>query len=187
MPVFEPSPAYRDAGPYRSGVLLVNSGTPDSLSAAGVRDFLRRLLSDRRTIEVKRAIWNPVLYGAILPTRPARVLPKYRRVWTQAGSPLLLHSQALRDALRARLRDRHRLIGRPVQNVHAQAAQVGEQFERIAGRITAEQQGFDRRRCFHRRHAAAVGRKTYPTAAWSDGGKLVGSGGANVPGAVAAH
>ena len=112
MPVFEPSPAYRDAGPYRSGVLLVNSGTPDSLSGAGVRDFLRRLLSDRRTIEVKRAIWNPVLYGAILPTRPARVLPKYRRVWTQAGSPLLLHSQALRDALRARLRDRH---GEPVE------------------------------------------------------------------------
>ena len=111
MPGFEPSPAFRDAGPYRTGVLLVNSGTPDALSASGVRNFLRRLLSDRRTIEAPRAIWNPILYGFILPTRPARVLPKYRRVWTQAGSPLLLHSVALRDALRARLRDRH---GEPV-------------------------------------------------------------------------
>ncbi|HXR52774.1 MAG TPA: ferrochelatase [Steroidobacteraceae bacterium] len=107
MPSYEASPAYRDAGPYRSGVLLVNSGTPDSLTAAGVRDFLRRLLSDRRTIEVPRAIWNLILYGVILPTRPARVLPKYRRVWTERGSPLLLHSLALRDALRAQLRDRN--------------------------------------------------------------------------------
>jgi len=106
MPSYEPSPAYRDTGPYKSGVLLVNSGTPDSLSAPGVRNFLRRLLSDRRTIEAPRAIWNPILYGVILPTRPARVLPKYRRVWTERGSPLLLHSLALRDALRTQLRDR---------------------------------------------------------------------------------
>jgi ferrochelatase len=87
-------------------VLLVNSGTPDSLTAGGVRRFLRRLLRDRRTIEVPRGIWCWILYFIILPTRPARVLPKYRRVWTERGSPLLLHSLALRDALRARLRDR---------------------------------------------------------------------------------
>lgn len=105
MPEFEPSPAYRDTGPYRTGVLLVNSGTPDSLSSGGVRSFLRRLLSDPRTIEVPRLVWNPILYGVILTTRPARVLPKYRRVWTKQGSPLLLHSVALREALRAGLRD----------------------------------------------------------------------------------
>lgn len=111
MPRYEPSPAYRDAGPLRTGVLLVNSGTPDSLTAAGVRRFLRRLLRDRRTIEVPRAIWCWILYFIILPIRPARVLPKYRRVWTDKGSPLLLHSIALRDALRATLRDRD---GQPV-------------------------------------------------------------------------
>lgn len=111
MPSYQPSPAYRDAAPYRTGVLLVNSGTPDSLTAGGVRRFLRRLLRDRRTIEVPRAIWCWILYFIILPTRPMRVLPKYRRVWTDRGSPLLLHSVALRDALRAVLRDRH---GEPV-------------------------------------------------------------------------
>jgi ferrochelatase len=105
MPDFQPSPAYRDTGPYRTGVLLVNSGTPDALTAAGVRDFLRRLLADRRTIETPRLIWNLILYGVILPLRPASVLPKYRRVWTEAGSPLLVGSIALRDALRASLRD----------------------------------------------------------------------------------
>lgn len=105
MPTYQPSPAYRDAGPYRTGVLLVNSGTPDSLTTSGVRHFLRRLLRDRRTIEVSRAIWCWILYFIILPLRPARVLPKYRRVWTERGSPLLLHSVALRDALRETLRD----------------------------------------------------------------------------------
>jgi ferrochelatase len=110
-PRYQPSPAYRDTGPYRTGVLLVNSGTPDSLTTGGVRNFLRRLLRDRRTIEAPRAIWCWILYLIILPTRPMRVLPKYRRVWTERGSPLLLHSQALREALRATLRDRH---GEPV-------------------------------------------------------------------------
>lgn len=103
MPKFSPSPAFRDQGPYKTGVLLVNSGTPDSLTAGGVRNFLRRLLRDRRTIEVPRAIWCWILYFIILPLRPAHVLPKYKRVWTERGSPLLLHSIALRDALRTRL------------------------------------------------------------------------------------
>jgi len=106
MASYVPSPAYRDTGPYRTGVLLVNSGTPDALTAAGVRDFLRRLLADRRTIETPRLVWNLILYGLILPLRPARVLPKYRRVWTDGGSPLLAYSMALREALRAQLRDR---------------------------------------------------------------------------------
>jgi ferrochelatase len=105
MPEFQPSPGWRDVPPYRTGLLLVNSGTPDALGTGGVRTFLRRLLSDRRTIEVPRLIWNVILYGVILTTRPMRVLPKYRRVWTERGSPLLLHSTALRDALRTRLRD----------------------------------------------------------------------------------
>jgi ferrochelatase len=103
MATYTPSPAYRTEGPYKAGVLLVNSGTPDSLTSSGVRSFLRRLLRDRRTIEVPRAIWCWILYCIILPLRPARVLLKYKRVWTDRGSPLLLHSQALRDALRARL------------------------------------------------------------------------------------
>jgi len=103
VPTFEPSPAYRDAGPYKLGVLLVNSGTPDSLDTRGVRRFLRRLLRDRRTIEVSRAIWCWILYFIILPLRPLRVLPKYRRVWTPQGSPLLQYSLELQKNLREHL------------------------------------------------------------------------------------
>lgn len=107
MPDYQASPAYVDAGPYKSGVLLVNSGTPDALTTSGVRRFLRRLLRDRRTVETSRAIWCWILYFIILPLRPARVVPKYRRVWTERGSPLLYCSEDLRDALRTQLRDRH--------------------------------------------------------------------------------
>jgi ferrochelatase len=107
MSRFEPSPAYAGNAPAKTGVLLVNSGTPDSLDTRGIRSFLRRLLRDRRTIEVPRAIWCWILYLVILPLRPRLVLPKYRRVWTPGGSPLLVYSQALREALQQRLaRDR---------------------------------------------------------------------------------
>jgi ferrochelatase len=107
MSRFEPSPAATGETPARTGVLLVNSGTPDSLDTRGVRRFLRRLLRDRRTIETSRAIWCWILYLVILPLRPRFVLPKYRRVWMPQGSPLLVHSLALREALRARLALEH--------------------------------------------------------------------------------
>lgn len=107
MPRYTPSPRYDDAPQPRAGVLLVNSGTPDSLTVGGVRRFLRGLLGDRRTVELPRLLWLPILYGPILTLRPARVLPKYRRVWTNEGSPLLVISQQLRTALAAELSRRH--------------------------------------------------------------------------------
>ena len=73
---------------------------------AGVRRFLRRLLRDRRTIEVPRAIWCWILYFIILPLRPIGVVPKYRRVWTPEGSPLAVISARLRTALETRLSER---------------------------------------------------------------------------------
>lgn len=103
MPHYDPSPHYQLQGPYKLGVLLVNSGTPDALTSGAIRNFLRQLLRDRRTIEVSRAIWCWILYFIILPLRPIGVVPKYRRVWTEAGSPLLLISRRLQAALQARL------------------------------------------------------------------------------------
>jgi ferrochelatase len=101
MPQYSASPQYRDSGPLHTGVLLVNSGTPDTLSLRDVRSFLRGLLGDRRTIELPRGLWLPLLYGVILPLRPYRSARKYRKVWTEAGSPLLVHSRQLRAALAA--------------------------------------------------------------------------------------
>lgn len=87
----------------RIGVLLINSGTPDSLTVRDVRRFLARLLSDPRVVELPRALWLPILHGIILRTRPARSARKYRSIWTDDGSPLLRHGEALRDGVRAGL------------------------------------------------------------------------------------
>jgi ferrochelatase len=75
-------------GTERIGILLVNSGTPDAPTAAGVRAFLARFLADRRVVELPRALWLPILYGVILPFRPARAARRYRQIWSAAGSPL---------------------------------------------------------------------------------------------------
>ena len=54
------------------GVLLVNLGTPDSLETSAIRRYLREFLSDPRVIELNKAIWYPILYGAVLTTRPKK-------------------------------------------------------------------------------------------------------------------
>jgi ferrochelatase len=89
------SPDFHRDGAERIGILLVNSGTPASPEPRAVRKFLARFLSDRRVVELPRALWLPILYGFILPLRPARSARKYRKIWSAQGSPLLDHSQRL--------------------------------------------------------------------------------------------
>jgi protoporphyrin/coproporphyrin ferrochelatase len=92
------------AGP-RLGVLLVNLGTPDAPEPAAIRRYLREFLSDPRVVETPRAIWLPILYGFILTLRPLKLAHAYRSVWTEQGSPLLVHGRAQATALQARLGD----------------------------------------------------------------------------------
>lgn len=87
----------------RLGVLLVNLGTPDSPTPQAVRRYLAEFLSDPRVVEIPRAIWLPILYGFVLPFRPKRVAHAYASVWQDGGSPLLVGSQQLTDALADRL------------------------------------------------------------------------------------
>ena len=61
----------------KTGVLLVNLGTPDAPTAPAIRRFLRQFLSDRRVIDLPRALWLPILYGFILPFRPGRLAEAY--------------------------------------------------------------------------------------------------------------
>jgi ferrochelatase len=83
----------------RIGILLINSGTPAAPEPAAVRAFLARFLADPRVVQLPRALWLPVLYGAILPWRPARVARKYRRIWSDSGSPLRDLTERLRGEL----------------------------------------------------------------------------------------
>jgi ferrochelatase len=104
--VGRPDLGHQLANPERIGVLLVNSGTPDSPSPRDVRRFLARLLGDPRVVEAPRALWLPLLHGVILRTRPRRSARKYRSIWTEHGSPLLVLSEQLRATLEHELATR---------------------------------------------------------------------------------
>lgn len=71
-----------------------------------MRRFLARFLADPRVVELPRALWLPVLYGAVLPLRPRRIAPKYRRIWGSAGSPLRELSVRLATEVSATLAQR---------------------------------------------------------------------------------
>lgn len=90
----------------RTGVLLVNLGTPDAPTAPAIRRYLRQFLSDPRVVELPRALWLPILHGVILPFRPARLAHAYAKVWTRDGSPLLAIAREQQAALQASLGDR---------------------------------------------------------------------------------
>jgi protoporphyrin/coproporphyrin ferrochelatase len=85
------------------GILLANTGTPDSPTPADVRRYLGEFLADPRVIEFPRWLWLPILRLIILNTRPRRSARLYRRIWTAEGSPLLVHTQRLVEKLQTTL------------------------------------------------------------------------------------
>lgn len=99
MPTFAPSSLYEHGRPESLGVLLVNLGTPDAPTPAAVRRYLAQFLWDPRVVELPRPLWWIVLHGFILRLRPARSARAYAKIWTASGSPLLVHSQHLADAV----------------------------------------------------------------------------------------
>jgi len=107
MPRFHSTPPHEHGLADSLGVLLVNLGTPDEPTSAAVRPYLQQFLSDPRVVEAPRAIWWLALHGFVLRFRPARSAEAYRKIWSDHGSPLLLHSRdigaALQSGLAARL------------------------------------------------------------------------------------
>jgi ferrochelatase len=89
--------------PARVGILLVNLGTPDAPTPSAVRRYLAEFLWDPRVIEMPRWLWWPILHGVILRIRPRRSAKSYQKIWSSAGSPLLVHSQKLATGLQQSL------------------------------------------------------------------------------------
>lgn len=85
------------------GVLLCNLGTPEAPEPPQVRRYLRQFLSDPRVIDIPAPVRRALLELVILPRRPKQSAHAYRKIWTPEGSPLLVHSLALRDAVRQAL------------------------------------------------------------------------------------
>ncbi|QKG72409.1 ferrochelatase [Erythrobacter mangrovi] len=87
----------------KAGVLLVNLGTPDAPDAASVKRYLAEFLSDKRVVEIPDLVWQPILRGLILTTRPKRSAAAYAKVWTPEGSPLAVITRRQAEAMQARL------------------------------------------------------------------------------------
>ena len=85
---FAPEPAHRHGDAPRTAVLLCNLGTPDAPTPAAVRRYLGEFLSDPRVVEIPAWLWQPILHGVVLRTRPRRSAARYARIWTAEGSPL---------------------------------------------------------------------------------------------------
>lgn len=93
----------------RIGVLLANLGTPDAPTPAAVKRYLAEFLSDRRVVEIPPLVWQPILRGIILNTRPRKSAHAYAQVWTEHGSPLAAITRAQAEGLQARLGDNLRV------------------------------------------------------------------------------
>lgn len=85
------------------GVLLVNLGTPDAPTTSAVKRYLKQFLSDQRVVEIPPLVWQPILRGIILNTRPQKSAKAYAKVWTEKGSPLAFFTAGQAEALQARM------------------------------------------------------------------------------------
>ncbi|MCP3985993.1 MAG: ferrochelatase [bacterium] len=88
-----------------TGVLLIQLGTPDAPRTREVRRYLREFLADPRVLDMPALGRMLLLYGVILPFRSPRSAEAYRKIWSEAGSPLLVHSRALAEGVAKELGD----------------------------------------------------------------------------------
>ena len=79
----------------KTGVLIINLGTPDSTNWFDIRKYLKEFLSDKRVIEVNPMIWQIILNLFILTFRPSKTAKAYKEIWMKEEnmSPLLYYTQ----------------------------------------------------------------------------------------------
>ncbi|MBB5019858.1 ferrochelatase [Chitinivorax tropicus] len=92
---FLKEPAYTHGQAQRIGVLLINLGSPAAPTKQALKPYLREFLSDQRIVELPGWLWQPILRGIILNTRPKHSAEKYAAIWTKDGSPLKVYTERL--------------------------------------------------------------------------------------------
>src|SRR5437588_6894756 len=85
------------------GVLLVNLGSPDSPAVPDVRRYLREFLMDGRVLDTNWLARFCVVHLAILPSRPKHTAEAYKKIWTPAGSPLVVISRNVQAKVQERV------------------------------------------------------------------------------------
>ena len=89
----------------KTGVLLINLGTPNSTSWWDIRKYLKEFLSDRRVIEINPIIWQIILNLFILTFRPSKTAHAYKKIWKKDTneSPLLYYTRSQAEKLKGRI------------------------------------------------------------------------------------
>ena len=85
----------------KTGVLIINLGTPDSTNWLDIRKYLKEFLSDKRVIEVNPIIWQIILNVFILNLRPSKTAKAYKEIWMKEEniSPLLYYTKKQAEKL----------------------------------------------------------------------------------------
>ena len=81
----------------KTGILIINLGTPDSTGWLDIRKYLKEFLSDRRVIEVNPILWQIILNVFILNLRPSKTAKAYKEIWMKKDniSPLLNYKKVV--------------------------------------------------------------------------------------------
>ena len=92
----------------KTGVLLINLGTPDSTSWLDIRRYLKEFLSDKRVIELNPILWQTILNLFILTFRPSKTAHAYKKIWRKDTneSPLLYFTRSQAEKLKKKNRQR---------------------------------------------------------------------------------
>ena len=96
----------------KTGVLLVNLGTPDSTNWLDIRKYLKEFLSDKRVIEVNPIIWQFILNVFILTFRPSKTAKAYKEIWMNDlnKSPLRFYTEMQTEKLKKRIKHENIII-----------------------------------------------------------------------------
>ena len=89
----------------KTGVLIINLGTPDSTSWFDIRKYLKEFLSDKRVIEINPFLWQIILNIFILTFRPSKTAHAYKKIWLKDSneSPLLFFTRSQANKLKDKI------------------------------------------------------------------------------------
>ena len=85
------------------GALLINLGSPESPNPKDVKKYLGEFLMDERVIDLAKPLRTFLVKGIILNTRPKKSAKAYKKIWWKEGSPLIVLSQRLQDAVQKKV------------------------------------------------------------------------------------
>lgn len=100
MSRFQNEYGFRHDRSPKLGILIANLGSPDEPTPKAVRRYLAEFLWDKRVVEIPRPLWWLILNLVVLNVRPKKSAALYQSIWTEHGSPLLVHSQNQAEKIR---------------------------------------------------------------------------------------